>query len=92
MFVELLEWRYNTLIMDKVYLTDICERYGLNTAAVDDLLKWKETSDAHLRQLRYLFDVKLSANTALPSYCDLLARQEEVQAILTEIEPTSGDI
>jgi len=44
-FVELLEWRYNTLIMDKVYLTDICERYGLNTAAVDDLLKWKETHD-----------------------------------------------
>ena len=89
-FVELLRWRFDPLIMDRLYLTDICERYGLNTAACDDILKWKETSDAQLRDMRYIYDVKLSGSDALPSYADLLTKQDGIQGYLGIA--TSGDI
>merc|ERR1712034_232450 len=44
-FVELLQWRHQPLIMDRVFVSDLCDRYGLSTGAAEDLLKWKETSD-----------------------------------------------
>lgn len=89
-FVELLKWKYEPLCLDRLYLTDICERYGLNTAACDDILKWKETSDAQLRDMRYIYDVKLSGRDALPSYYALLTKQEDVKGYLGIA--TSGDI
>jgi len=81
-FVELLQWRLQPLVLDRVFAMDLCDKYGLNTAAVDDLLKWKETSDTRLRELRYVYDVKLSAAPSLPSYYDLLVKQDDVQAML----------
>jgi len=71
-FVELLQWRTQPLIMDRVFVKDLLSKYGINDSVVDDLLKWKESSDTRLRDLSYVYDVKLSAAPVLPSYYDLL--------------------
>lgn len=82
-FVELLEWRETPLITDRLFVTDLCNKFGLSTAATDDLLKWKGTSDTRLTQLRSIYNIKLSAAPVLPSYYDLFVAQEEVQGMLT---------
>lgn len=59
------------------------DKYGLCTAALDDVLKWKATTTCRLRELRYIYEAKLSAGAVLPSYYDLLITGEETRAILT---------
>lgn len=81
-FVELLKWKYEPLIMDRVYLKDMFDKYGLNTHALDDVLKWKATTSCRLRELRYIYDAKLSAGSVLPSYYDLLVTGEETRVLL----------
>lgn len=81
-FVELLQWRYRPLILDRVFVKDLFMRYGLSTSAVADVLKWKDTSDTRLRDLRYVYDGKLSANQVLPDYYELLVKADETKAML----------
>jgi len=83
-FVELLQWRTQPLVLDRCFVKDLFQKYGMNEAAVDDVLKWKETSDTRLRRLAYVVDVKLSATEVLPSYYDLLVKQDEIQQMLCE--------
>ena len=81
----LLDWRTRPLIMDRTYLvSDLLIKYGVppTTELVEDLLKWKGTTDATLRQARYISDVKCSASAVLPNYSDLMARQDSVNAML----------
>eukprot|EP00658_Telonema_sp_P-2_P024846 TRINITY_DN19998_c0_g1_i2.p1 TRINITY_DN19998_c0_g1~~TRINITY_DN19998_c0_g1_i2.p1 ORF type:complete len:237 (+),score=68.91 TRINITY_DN19998_c0_g1_i2:179-889(+) len=81
--VELLEWKLRPMITDRTFLKEMMNKFAFDDhpALLDDLMKWKASDDAQLRESRPIIDVNLSAASELPSFKDLLSEECKVNLV-----------